>query len=101
MLESNPSARWGSAGDSYRCEGSSQHQHEEVSEFFLKTLPDVKRPCKGRSGSFDKTYFIFRPGIAGGVLATTRNVGMVLGIALGAAILTARQAACLHLGPRH
>ena len=40
MLESNPSARWGSAGDSYRCEGSSQHQHEEVSEFFLKTLPE-------------------------------------------------------------
>lgn len=41
----------------------------------------------------------FRLGIAGGVLAATRNVGMVLGIALGGAILTARQAAYLHLEP--
>ncbi|MDQ0287188.1 EmrB/QacA subfamily drug resistance transporter [Desulfofundulus luciae] len=40
----------------------------------------------------------FRLGIAGGVLATTRNVGMVLGIALGGAILTTRQAAYLDLG---
>ncbi len=35
----------------------------------------------------------FRLGIAGGVLATTRNVGMVLGIALGGAVLAVRQAA--------
>jgi len=34
----------------------------------------------------------FRLGIAGGVLATTRNVGMVLGIALGGAVLVVRQA---------
>lgn len=33
-----------------------------------------------------------RLGIAGGVLATTRNVGMVLGIAIGSAVLVARQA---------
>ncbi|HHW43473.1 MAG TPA: MFS transporter [Desulfotomaculum sp.] len=32
-----------------------------------------------------------RLGIAGGVLSTTRNVGMVLGIALGGAVLSARQ----------
>jgi hypothetical protein len=41
----------------------------------------------------------FRLGIAGGVLAATRNVGMVLGIALGGAILTARQAVHVHLQP--
>ncbi|WP_324715800.1 MFS transporter [Carboxydochorda subterranea] len=41
----------------------------------------------------------FRLGIAGGVLAGTRNVGMVLGIALGGAMLTARQAAYLRLQP--
>jgi MFS family permease len=41
----------------------------------------------------------FRLGIAGGVLGATRNVGMVLGIALGGAILTARRAAYLHMGP--
>lgn len=36
-----------------------------------------------------------RLGIAGGVLATTRNVGMVLGIAAGSAVLATRQAAYL------
>jgi MFS family permease len=35
----------------------------------------------------------FRLGIAGGVLSTTRNVGMVLGIALGGTVLAARQTA--------
>ncbi len=34
-----------------------------------------------------------RLGIASGVLATTRNIGMVLGIALGGAVLSARQVA--------
>ena len=33
-----------------------------------------------------------RLGIAGGVLSTTRNIGMVFGIALGGAVLNARQA---------
>lgn len=37
-----------------------------------------------------------RLGIAGGVLATTRNVGMSLGIALAGLALTVRQAADLH-----
>jgi MFS family permease len=40
----------------------------------------------------------FRLGIAGGVLATIRNIGMVLGIALGGAVLATRQAAHLDLG---
>lgn len=35
----------------------------------------------------------FRLGIAGGVLGTTRNIGMVLGIALGGAVLAVREAA--------
>ncbi|OAT85904.1 MFS transporter permease [Desulfotomaculum copahuensis] len=41
----------------------------------------------------------FRLGVAGGVLATTRNVGMVLGIALGGAVLAARRTAHLSAGP--
>jgi drug resistance transporter, EmrB/QacA subfamily len=36
-----------------------------------------------------------RLGIAGSVLATTRNVGMVIGIAIGSAVLTVRQASYL------
>lgn len=40
----------------------------------------------------------FRLGIAGGVLATTRNIGMVLGIALGGAVLAVREAAYLAAG---
>ena len=39
-----------------------------------------------------------RLGIAGGVLATTRNVGMVLGIAIGSLVLSARQAVYLLTG---
>lgn len=39
-----------------------------------------------------------RLGIAGGVLSTTRNVGMVLGIAAGSAVLVVRQAAYLQAG---
>jgi len=41
----------------------------------------------------------FRLGIAGGVLSTTRNVGMVLGIALGGVVLASRQAVHIDLGP--